>query len=156
MEDQDQLLMQVTMSLAQTSRAYRSVADKVVAGYGLSQATAWPLIMIGRLGAGVRPGAVAEALGLEPSSLVRVLDQLVEAGLVDRQEDASDRRAKTLELTAAGRKCAGKLEKALAAFRRGLFDGVPEADVRTVARVLQNLGAALSSYEETAFGGRKA
>lgn len=81
MQTTDQALMHLSMSLAQVSRAYRSVADKVIGDYGLSQATAWPLLMIGRLGEGVRPGAVADSLGLEPSSLVRVLDQLVEAGL---------------------------------------------------------------------------
>src|SRR4051812_9866863 len=114
MEPLDHTLMNLAMSLTRTARAYRSVADRLASNYGLSQATAWPVIMISRLGDGVRPGAVAEALGLEPSSLVRVIDQLIDAGLVARHEDASDRRAKTLHLTAEGRRRAAQLEKALA------------------------------------------
>ena len=155
MQTTDQKLMHLSMSLAQVSRAYRSVADKVIGDYGLSQATAWPLLMIGRLGEGVRPGAVADSLGLEPSSLVRVLDQLVEAGLVERSEDASDRRAKILHLTASGRKCANKLETALTAFRRELFKGAAPADIEAATRVLDGLGLALAGYEGTA-AGRKA
>jgi len=147
MKNLDQTLMHLTMSLTQVSRAYRSLADKVVANYGLSQATAWPILMIGRLGDGVRPGAVAEALGLEPSSLVRVMDQLTDAGLMVRNEDASDRRAKTLHLTPEGRKCAAQLEEALALFRRTLFRGVPRADIDTCIGVLDALAQAIANYE---------
>jgi MarR family transcriptional regulator, transcriptional regulator for hemolysin len=138
------------MALTQVSRAYKSVADKMVATYGLSQATAWPVIMIGRLGDGVRPGAVADALGLEPSSLVRVIDHLIDAGLITRNECASDRRAKTLHLTADGRKRAAQLEKALLGFRRKLFDGVPQDDIAACARVVAALGEGIAKFEETA------
>jgi MarR family transcriptional regulator, transcriptional regulator for hemolysin len=144
MDDFDQTLMQLTMSLTVVSRAYKSAADRMAADFGLSQASAWPVVMIRRLGEGVRPGAVAEALGLEPSSLVRVIDQLIEAGLVERYEDASDRRARTLHLTERGRECAGRVEAALIPFRRVLFSGMPRADIEACARVLDRLAAAIA------------
>jgi MarR family transcriptional regulator for hemolysin len=144
MDDLDQTLMQLTMSLTVVSRAYKSAADRMAADFGLSQASAWPVVMIRRLGEGVRPGAVAEALGLEPSSLVRVIDQLIEAGLVERYEDASDRRARTLHLTERGRECAGRVEAALIPFRRVLFSGMPRADIDACARVLDRLAAAIA------------
>jgi MarR family transcriptional regulator for hemolysin len=150
MQNVDHTLMNLTMALTQVSRAYKSVADKMAANYGLSQATAWPVIMIGRLGDGVRPGAVADALGLEPSSLVRVIDHLIDAGLITRNEDASDRRAKTLHLTADGRKRAAQLEKALVGFRRKLFEGVPQADIAACARVFAALGDGIAKFEEAA------
>jgi MarR family transcriptional regulator for hemolysin len=147
MQNLDRTLMKLTMSLTQVSRAYKSVADQMAADFDLSQATAWPVIMIGRLGDGVRPGAVAEALGLEASSLVRVIDQLVETGLVKRNEDASDRRAKTLHLTAEGRKRAAQVEAALLPFRRTLFQGVDAADIHACLRVLDALKVAIADYE---------
>ena len=61
----DSLLMATTANLMVLSRAYRGAADKALADYGLSQATAWPVILAGRLGDGVRQGALAEALGVE-------------------------------------------------------------------------------------------
>jgi MarR family transcriptional regulator for hemolysin len=143
----DQTLMNLTMSLTQAARAYKSAADKVAADFDLSQATAWPVLMIGRLGDGVRPGTVADALGLEPSSLVRVIDQLIESGLVERYEDASDRRARTLHLTAKGRRCAAQLEKALVPFRRRLFEGIPRADIEACARVFDVLNTVISRGE---------
>lgn len=59
----DSQLMATTANLMVLSRAYRGAADKALADYGLSQATAWPVILAGRLGDGVRQGALAEALG---------------------------------------------------------------------------------------------
>src|SRR5438445_12362550 len=109
MQSSDHTLMRLTTALTQVARAYKSAANKMSSDFELSHATAWPILMISRLGDGVRPGAVADALGLEPPSLVRVIDQLIDAGLVERQDDASDRRAKTLHLTATGRQCATRL-----------------------------------------------
>jgi MarR family transcriptional regulator, transcriptional regulator for hemolysin len=150
MQNTDHTLMNLTMTLTRVSRAYKSVADKMVANYGLSQATAWPVVMIGRLGDGVRPGAVADALGLDPSSLVRVIDHLIDAGLITRNECASDRRARTLHLTADGRKRAAQLEKALNEFRRTLFEGVPQADIAACMRVFTALDAGIAKFDEAA------
>jgi len=155
MERFDQELMQLTMSLTAVSRAYKSVADHVASSFGLSQATAWPVLMIARLGDGVRPGALADALGLEPSSLVRVIDQLIASGLVERREDASDRRARTLHLTERGQACAGQLEAALVPFRRTLFAGIDHKDIATCANVLARLAEAIVAYEQ-ATGNRQA
>jgi MarR family transcriptional regulator for hemolysin len=149
MQNFDHTLMNLTMSLTRVARAYKSAADKMAADFGLSQATAWPVVMIGRLGDGVRPGAVADALGLEPSSVVRVIDQLVGAGLVERYEDANDRRAKTLHLSAEGRRCAAQLEKALIPFRRKLFDGVDRTDIDACARVFDVLDTAIMRFGES-------
>lgn len=149
MQKFDSSLMQLTMSLTQVARAYKSAADKVAAEFGLSQATSWPVLMIDRLGDGVRPGAVAEALGLEPSSLVRVIDQLIDSGLVERYEDASDRRARTLHLTAEGRRCAAEIEKALIPFRRKLFEGADRTDIDACSRVFDVLNLAISRFEES-------
>jgi MarR family transcriptional regulator for hemolysin len=145
----DQTLMALTMTLTQVSRAYKAAADKMAGDYELSQASAWPVIMLGRLGDGVRPGVLADALGLEPSSLVRLIDQLIDAGLVKRNEDASDRRARTLHLTAEGRRRAAELETALTAFRRTLFRNIDRAEVETCLKVLGQLSDAVAAYGAT-------
>lgn len=135
--------MATTANLMVLSRAYRGAADKALADYGLSQATAWPVILAGRLGDGVRQGALAEALGVEGPSLVRVLDQLVAAGLMERREDAHDRRAKTLHLTEAGHALRAQVEEVLVELRRRLFNGVSEADLEACARVFDTLKVSL-------------
>lgn len=47
-------------------------------------------------------GAVAAALGVHPSNATRMVDRLVAAGLVDRQDDPDDRRQLRLTLTDEG------------------------------------------------------
>lgn len=148
MQASDLALMNLTMSLGRVARTYKSAADKLVGGFGLSQATAWPVVMVARLGDGVRPGMVADALGLEPSSLVRVFDYLIKAGLLERREDEHDRRAKTLHLTVEGKTCAAQVEKALIPFRRKLFSEIGAADIEACARVISLLDAAIANADK--------
>lgn len=141
----DQSLMNLTAALTHASRAYKSAADKIAADYGLSQATGLPVLIIGRFGPdGVRPGVLAEALGLEASSLVRVIDHLIESKLLERHEDPQDRRAKILQLTGEGRKTAALMEKALIPFRRKLFGNFERADIDATLRVLGGLNTLLA------------
>ena len=135
--------MATTANLMVLSRAYRVAADKALADYGLSQATAWPVILAGRLGDGGRQGALAEALGVEGPSLVRVLDQLVAAGLMERREDPHDRRARTLHLTDAGHALRAQVEEVLVELRRRVFQGVSESDLQACLRVFDALKVAL-------------
>lgn len=53
---------------------------------------------------------VAELLRRSVSATSRLLEQLVEQGLVDRYEDEKDRRAKRLRITAAGRGLIDQIE----------------------------------------------
>lgn len=147
MPTSDQTLMRLTMLLNRAARAYKAAADRMAADFGLSQAASWPVIMLGRLGP-VRPGVLAEAVQVEASSLVRLVDQLVDAGLVERAEDENDRRARTLKLTAEGRKRADQLENALLPFRRNLFRGLPAADIDACIRVLDSLCGAVARHEK--------
>lgn len=135
--------MAFTNALRVLQRGYRAAADRAVLHIGLSQAMAWPLVMAGRLGSGVRPGVLAEVLAVEGPSLVRQLDQLVEAGMIDRREDAVDRRAKTIHLTPAGNRARAKIEAALDALRESLFEGVSDDDMAACLRVFDVLQSRL-------------
>ena len=142
----DQTLGSLTAALTYASRAYRAAADKIAADYGLSQATGLPVLVISRFGEdGVRPGVLAVALGLEASSLVRVVDQLIGAKLVERHEDPNDRRARILRLTEDGRQVAEQMDQALRPFRRKLFGAFEPADVEACLRVLSGLPAAVAN-----------
>jgi MarR family transcriptional regulator for hemolysin len=136
----DQTLSSLTAALTLSSRVYRAAADKVAADYGLSQATGLPVLVISRFGEnGVRPGVLAETLSLEASTLVRVVDHLIESGLLERHEDPNDRRAKLLRLTEEGEKTAELMDQALRPFRRKLFGAFEPADVEACLRVLSGL-----------------
>ena len=136
------LRLAVSSLLVLTARKWRRTSDGVLTAYTGSEACATPLLMAGRLGEGVRQGTLAEHVGIEGPSLVRLLDQLCAAGLARRDEDPHDRRAKTISLTAAGRAVTAKMEEDLRALRAQVLKGVSRADLEATLRVLNAFNAA--------------
>lgn len=129
--------------LVRVARGWRREADAALAQTGLSQATALPLLVLSRLGDCVRQGVLAEELGIEGPSLVRLVDLLESEGHVERREDPSDRRAKILHLTAKGAAMAQRIEAVMGGVRRGILKDISDADLEASLRVLARLQASL-------------
>ena len=146
------LLQTYCLSLLQGARAWRRLADEEVKAFGLSEATAYPLVFMTRLGDGIRQSALADAIGIEGPSLVRLLDQLCAAGLIERREDASDRRAKTLHFTTYGRDVTASLSEALDRRRSRTFAHVSTSDLEAAIRVLSVLDEAPSEDRAPSLG----
>ena len=126
----------ITALLAPLGRAYRKQIDRAFLNLGISHTLGLPVMLLGRLGDGVRQGALVEALGIEPPSLVPLLDQLERAELVERRPCAEDKRAKTLHLTPAGHELATCAEAAAESVRSQLLGGLSADDLEITARVL--------------------
>jgi len=122
-------------ALVLLGRAWRRQIDDALRPIGLSEATVFPLLHIHRSSGAVRQGAIAEAIGIEGPSLVRLLDQLCAAGFTERREDGTDRRAKTVHLTAAGRAAVQRAEILLTEARGRLLAGVSGDDLAACLRV---------------------
>jgi DNA-binding MarR family transcriptional regulator len=74
-------------------------------------------------------GAIADALGYDRGQLVGLLDELEEAGLVERRRDPADRRRQIVQMTPGGRKTLGKL-RALSGRLDAEFFAALDADER--------------------------
>jgi len=129
--------MNISSGMVVASRHWRRICQSTLVSFGISEACAVPLLMIGRLGEGVRQVTVAHAAGMESPSLVRLLDQLCSAGYVCRSEDPQDRRAKCLSLTAAGRELVQSVEAELVRLRREVLEGIEQADLEAAMRVIR-------------------
>lgn len=150
MTELDSLRLAVTSTMHKVGRHWRRLVQDVTATHGISEACAQPLITIGRLGEGVRQGVVAEEVGIEGPSLVRLLDQLCAGDLVERRDDAADRRAKTLWLTARGRRTTQRIERELVALRTRVLADVSREDLEAALRVFRAFDAAVGRGAEAA------
>lgn len=136
-------------SLLRLARIYRREVNRALADHGLSDARAMPVLQIARAGGGMRQGVLAEELGVEGPSLVRILDQICAAGLVERRDDPRDGRAKTLHLTPEGQALAAVVEDAVQAVRTRLLAGIGDADLAATVRAFAIFEAALEAAAST-------
>jgi MarR family transcriptional regulator for hemolysin len=130
---------EIGLSLLRIARQWRREADEALAAHGLSQATAIPLLVLSRRGKCVRQGVLAEEVGIEGPSLVRLVDLLQAEGLVQRREDPTDRRAKMLHLTALGETRADEVNRVLRRVRAYLLKDIPAENLAITFEVLRSI-----------------
>ncbi|HZZ12872.1 MAG TPA: MarR family transcriptional regulator [Paraburkholderia sp.] len=141
MSNLDLLRRTVSSTLVVAARKWRRTSHGVLAAFNVSEACATPLLTASRLGAAVRQVTLADHVGIEGPSLVRLLDQLCAAGLMRRDEDPEDRRAKTVVLTDEGRSVTAKMEEELIGLRAQALKGVSRSDLEATLRVLTAFNA---------------
>lgn len=123
-------------SVARIARRLRQAVDAELRVLGLTEATWRPLVHVRRLGDGVRQKELAAALSIEGPSLVRLLDNLERRGLIERREDETDRRARGIHLTRAGRDLAVRAARVGMSIQKRLLATVPGKDLEACQRAL--------------------
>ena len=83
--------------------------------------------------------SLADVLELQPISLVRLLDRLVEHGLLERRHDPRDRRANRLFLTTSGRQLVDDLDSLRDAIASDVLQDVPDPAIKTSLKALQDI-----------------
>lgn len=79
---------------------------------------------------------LADALQIERSNLVTIIDELAGRGLIVRAPVAQDRRRHALMPTAAGKKLAAEAQAEVVAHERALFACLTEAERQELQRIL--------------------
>lgn len=99
---------------------------------------------------------LAERLQIPPSSMVALLDQLEERGIVARHLDASDRRVRIVELTEAGREVLARAMHVAMATEQRICEGFDFDQRELLISMLQvvaaNLGLAPGVHPDSAPG----
>ena len=142
-EDLEKLLFQMTSNLAPGARHGQRLVHARLERYGVSGGCIGPLILIGRSDGGLSQVQLAQELGIESPSLVRLLDKLTAAQLVRRESDASDRRSNRLSLTEAGWALYPAMEREMTDLRKQVFAGMTETEVRAVLKLYDLLAQAV-------------
>ena len=128
----------IPFEIGETAHALRKAFDRRATGLGVTRAQ-WKVLFKLNRTPGLRHGALADMLEVEPITLSRIVDRLEENGLVERVRDPADRRAWRLQLTEAAQPLIAKLTTVGAGLVGEAFAGVSEQDIQTVRRVLQHV-----------------
>lgn len=91
---------------------------------------------------------LARTAGVSAPTATRMIDGLVERGLVTRERAAEDRRAVRIALTRTGRDALGQHRTRQLARRRALFEQLSVGERRAAAKVLSRLAMAYEELEE--------
>lgn len=134
--------------LALTGRQWRRAVDRELQPFGLTEATWLPLIRLARAPEAMRQKELAASLSLDSSAVVRLLDSLQAAGLIERREADGDRRAKAIGLTAAGQAMVDRVEAIARRVRDEALAGLSEAEIETAGRVLRHVCRSLAEVPQ--------
>jgi MarR family transcriptional regulator for hemolysin len=125
--------------VALTGRQWRRAVDRRLQPFGLTEATWLPLIHLARAPVPPRQKDIAASLVLDGSSVVRLLDALETAGLIERREESADRRAKTIGLTARALSIIDQVEAASRDIRDTALIGLSAREIEIATRVLEQV-----------------
>lgn len=133
--------------VAHAARQWRRAVDIRLRPFGLTEATWLPLVYVSRAEKPMRQKDLATLLSLDNSSVVRLLDALQVAGFVERREEPSDRRVKTIHLTPAARSVLDQVEAVSTAVRTETLAGISDAELATASHVLKHVCDVLATTE---------
>lgn len=117
-------------ALVEVTRLLRQRMDRELeeAGLGVTAGEARALAYAAQY-RGQRQAVLAERMGVEPMTLVGYLDRLEAHGLVRREPDPTDRRAKIVVLTEASTEVLAQIRKLSTSVREGVTRGLSPEEV---------------------------
>ncbi|MHC0055238.1 MarR family transcriptional regulator [Actibacterium sp. D379-3] len=129
-------------ALATASRNWKRYLDLQFQDLGLSQAR-WSVLFELSRHEHATQIELARVLAIEPATLVRLLDGLEKAKLIERRPSAEDRRAKTLHLTEVAWPLISRMKEVSAASRMVILEGISQQDLLIATQVLSHIVARL-------------
>jgi MarR family transcriptional regulator for hemolysin len=134
--------------LAWVYRSWRGIVDAQLRPLDMTQARWITLLHIARGGTGLLQKDLAERMGIEGPTLVRLLDALETADLVTRKEAAGDRRGKTLALTQRAEPIVDEIQRVVSESRQQVLDDISDEDIATCVRVFRHVREKIAAYDQ--------
>jgi DNA-binding MarR family transcriptional regulator len=141
------LKRQFIAQLVESSRLLRNFIDHRAKGRGTTRAQ-WIVLFRLREQEGLSQVDLADVLELQPISLVRLLDRLVEHGLLERRPDPRDRRANRLFLTRTGRQLVDDLDSLRDTIATDVLRDIPADSIQTSLDTLHGVKDRIKSLDE--------
>jgi DNA-binding MarR family transcriptional regulator len=121
---------------------------EAIATTGLTPRSGFALMHLAEAGP-TSQQALIEALGVDPSVVVGILNDLEDRGLAERRRDPADRRRHIVRITRSGSSLLTKVDRALGAVERELF---ADLDDKEIARLHDLLGRIRTAPDDPACG----
>jgi DNA-binding MarR family transcriptional regulator len=145
------LKRQLIAQLVESSRLLRNYIDHRAKSRGTTRAQ-WIVLFRLRQQEGLSQVDLADVLELQPISLVRLLDRLVEHGLLERRPDPRDRRANRLFLTGSGRQLVDDLDSLRDAIATDVLRDIPADSIKTSLETLVDIKERIKGSDESPAG----
>lgn len=129
--------------LHDVARLLRWNFDRRAHTLGLSRAQ-WSVLAQLRRKDGMQQKILADLLDIQPITLVRLIDRLEKAGLVERRDDPEDRRAKLVFIAKKAVPVIDKLKQLGRATREEALDGISPKEQEQLMRTLLHIRGNLS------------
>lgn len=129
------------------ARRWRRTIEAQLAAAGLTDATWVPLVHLKETGGGITQKDLAALVGVDGSSLVRVLDILEREGLIERRRDANDGRARLIHLTPQGIIRVDAIRRELGRAEEAILTDLSDAEIDMMLRHFETIDRRLSALE---------
>jgi DNA-binding MarR family transcriptional regulator len=133
----------LNVKLMRVARAHRTYAASLLSQVGLHPGQEALLMELWKEDRRTQAN-LAEALGVEPPTVTKMLQRMEAADLVSRRPDATDRRAIRVSLTPKGRRLRGRVEKLWAELEAQTVAGLSDRQLATLRSLLNSLEANLT------------
>ena len=129
-------------SLHLAAHGWRTALDRRLRPLGFSRSL-WMVLLHVSLKDGISHRDLAERLGIEAPTLVRLVDRMEAEGLLNRRACETDRRVKQLHLSPAGHKEVERIRAVAAEVRREALAGLDKAELTTALDILKKIRSKL-------------
>lgn len=126
------------------ARRWRRRLDQELGQSGLTDASWAPLFHLAEGGDGIAQTELAERIGLDSSSVVRLIDLLEARGLLRRRVNPADRRARLIELTETGRLEVEAVRARLRELESGFLAGLSAPQITQILEAFEAIDRALA------------
>jgi DNA-binding MarR family transcriptional regulator len=134
----------LNVKIMRVARAHRTLAASLLSQVGLHPGQEALLMELWDYD-GRTQANLAEALGVEPPTVTKMLQRMENSGLVHRAPDETDRRAMRVYLTPKGRRLKGRVDKLWGELERRTMGDLSDRQRSSLRSLLNALEANLAS-----------
>jgi len=131
--------LRLTRRILFLSRRWLNVIDGALRASGASHARWVTLLWVGMMAGRAKIGELAEQIGVELPTLVRLLNRLEREGLVERRALGGSNRSKMVVLTAKGRRESAAMNEVVTEVRAEFLRDVHEEQLTVALELLDDL-----------------